>query len=404
MPASGGPSAAAERSRGVGRGEVALALASVLVTLLLIDAGLRIRWRLTHRGAPLSAYFRHDPLLGWSHRPGVRERVAFPEGAVEVAINGVGLRDRERAERPPSGTRRILALGDSFVEGWAVPEPLGVARVLEDRLLRAGHRIEVVNGGVSGYASDQELLLYRFLGRSLHPDVVLLFFCGNDVIYNARDNYWRGAKPYFALEAGGLVLRGVPVPDLPIRPPVDIGNDEGAASALRAFVRSRLVGSAPGLHDLLADFGAWPPLRKHAPPDERRVLERRPPPFVEEGWDRTARLLRLMRDEVVADGARFALVYVPDRVEVADRNWRIACQRYGWSDADADPGAVRRRLGALAAEAELILIDPTDALRAADHGPLGGPYFASGIHWNAAGHRVVAEFVAASLPGRGLLP
>lgn len=404
MPASGAPSAAADRSRGVGRGEVALALASIVVTLLLVDTALWIRYRLTHRGAPLSSYFRQDPLLGWSHRPGVRERVAFPEGAVHIAINAAGLRDRDRAEHPAPGTLRLLALGDSFVEGWAVPEPLGVARVLEDRLLQAGRRVEVVNAGVSGYASDQELLLYRTLGRSLHPGLVLLFFHGNDVVYNARDNYWRGRKPYFVVEAGALVLHGVPVPDVPIQAPADIGNDEGAASALRALVRSRLGEGAPGLHDLLARFGAWPPLRKRAPPDERRVLERQPPPFVEEAWERTARLLRLMRDEVVADGARFALVYVPDRVEVADRSWRIACQRYGWSDADADAGAVRRRLHAIAAEAGLTLIDPTEALRAADHGLFGGPYFASGIHWNAAGHRVAAEFAAASLGEQDLAP
>ncbi len=404
MPASGGPSAIAERSRRVGRAELALAFVSVLVALLVVDVALRIRYHLNHRGAPLSAYFRHDALLGWSHRPGVRERVGFPEGDADIAINAAGLRDRDRTERPAPGTLRVLALGDSFVEGWAIPEPLGVARVLEEQLLRAGRRAEVVNGGVAGYASDQELLLYRTLGRSLHPGLVLLFFFGNDVVHNARDNYWRGRKPYFVAEAGALVLRGVPVPRVAIRAPPDIGNDEGAASDLRAFARSRLGEGAPWVHGLLSRLGAGPPLRKHAPPDERRVFERRPPQFVEEAWERTARLLALMRDEVVADGARFAVVYVPDRVEVADRNWRIACQRYGWSDADADPASVRRRLVSIAAKADLPLIDPSVALRAADRGLLGGAYFSSGIHWNARGHRVTGEFVAASLLSRRLLP
>jgi len=404
MPASGGRSAGADPPRGVGRRELALALVSLVLGLLVLDAGLRLRYRLTHGGEPLSSYFRHDPLLGWSHRPGARARVGFPEAAAEVAISTAGLRDRERGPLPPPGTLRILAVGDSFVEGWAVAEAQGVARVLEDRLLRAGRRVEVVNGGVSGYATDQELLFYRSRGRALHPELVLLFFCGNDVVYNARADYWRGAKPYFAAEADRLVLRGVPVPDVPIQAPADIGADEGAASTLRALVRSRLGGTAPALHDLLARFGAWPPLRRLAPPDERRVLERRPPAFVEEAWDRTARLLRLMRDDVAADGARFALVYVPDRLEIADRSWRIACQRYGWTAADADPGAVRRRLRDVAAASDLVLIDPTDALREADRGLLGGPYFPDGIHWNARGHRVAAETVAQTLIRRGLLP
>jgi lysophospholipase L1-like esterase len=405
MPASGGPSGGAEAPRlRAGRRELALALASIGVTLLLVDAGLRLRYRLTHGGAPLSSYFRHDPLLGWAHRPGVRVRVGFPEAAAEVAINAAGFRDRERDPFPAPGERRILALGDSFVEGWAVPEREGVAPVLEELLRASGRRVEVVNAGVSGYSTDQELLLYRTQGRGLRPHLVLLFFCGNDVVYNAQADYWSGAKPYFAIAGDRLELQGVPVPNAPIRARADIGRDEGAASSLRALVRSALAVAAPRLHDQLAPLGPWPRLERRPPPDERRALERRPPAFVEEGWERTQRLLRLARDEVAADGARFAIVYVPDRVEVAERHRRIAWQAYGWTEATADASAVRHRLRAIADASALPLLDPTDALRAADRGLFGGPYFADGIHWNARGHRVVAESVASALAEQGLLP
>ncbi len=384
--------------------ELALAFGGLFLTLLAIELALRARERFKPRRAPLGAYFQHDPLLGWSHRPGTQLRVGFPEAAVAVAINSRGLRDPERADTPAGGVSRILALGDSFPFGWAIADEQGVARVLESRLRRSNPACEVVNAGVSGYATDQELLLYRRVGRELRARLVLLFFYSNDVVYNARDNYWRGAKPFFTAEGEELVLRNVPVPDRSISAPADLGYGEGGRSDLGSFVRGRLGQALPGVHGFLAWFGLWPPIAPQAPPDERRVFERRPPPFVEESWSMTARLIRQLRDDVTADGARLALVYVPDRIEIADRSWRLACLRYGWTSSSAELGAVRARVARISSELGLPLVDLHDGLRRIDRGVLGGPYFPNGIHWNAAGHRAAAETIAQALLDGGMLP
>ncbi len=405
MSASSAPSAATEgRPRRFRRlREVLLAVAAVVLSLGALDFALRARAWLAPKGAPLGAYFRHDATYGWFHRPGVRLDVGFPEAVVEVVINAAGLRGGERPEQPAPGVTRILALGDSFAFGWAVAEEDGVARRIESRLKALGPGVEVVNAGVSGYATDQELLLYRNLGRRFAPSLVLLFFYGNDVVYNARDNYWRGAKPYFTAEGQELVLRNVPVPAQGMRAPAEIGYAEGGRTNLGSFVRGRLGQGAPRVYGWLARLGLWPALTREAPPDERRVFERAPPPFVEESWAMTARLLRQLDVEVAADGARLVVVYVPDRIEVADRSWRLACLRYGWTAETADSGAVRRRLGRIASEAGLRTIDLSDPLRASDRGVLGGPYFSNGIHWNAAGHGVAADAIATRLVEGGLL-
>jgi hypothetical protein len=105
----------------------------------------------------------------------------------------------------------VLVVGDSFVFGVGVDEPHLLTSHL-GRLL--GPAAEVVNMGVSGYSTDQELLLFEDVGAALGPDLVLLFAVDNDFEGNARDFMYQAYyKPYFT-PAGVLALHNVPVPRL----------------------------------------------------------------------------------------------------------------------------------------------------------------------------------------------
>ena len=94
-------------------------------------------------------------------------------------INNLGLRDRDVGMKE-SGELRILALGDSLTFGDSVPQGDTVPARLEKELnARAGSapvRYRVVNGGIGGYSTIQELGLLRELGPTIDPDVVMLFW------------------------------------------------------------------------------------------------------------------------------------------------------------------------------------------------------------------------------------
>jgi hypothetical protein len=73
--------------------------------------------------------------------------------------------------------------------------------------------VEVINAGVSGYSTDQELLWYENEGIKYETDLVILVIAGNDVGDNERQlvsNIYY--KPRFVFQDGGLVLTGSPVP------------------------------------------------------------------------------------------------------------------------------------------------------------------------------------------------
>ena len=188
------------------------------LALLVVSAGLAFllaeaaaRWLTPtgggKEGAEGQRYTAYDPLLGWHKVPGARVTYRRREYQVEVVVNSRGLRDPERAYDPPPGSLRVLALGDSFLEGYTVPLEQTVTQVLESDLAGAGCRAEVINAGTLAYSTDQEYLFYTSEGRRYHPRLVLLFFYYNDILFNDRAAYFGRPKPVFDVGDEGLRLR-----------------------------------------------------------------------------------------------------------------------------------------------------------------------------------------------------
>ena len=72
-----------------------------------------------------------------------------------------------------------------------------------------------MNLGVSGYSTDQELILFEEVGARLKPSVVVLIMCDNDFEGNTQDFAYRAYyKPRFEWDGQRLTPRNVPVPEL----------------------------------------------------------------------------------------------------------------------------------------------------------------------------------------------
>jgi lysophospholipase L1-like esterase len=82
----------------------------------------------------------------------------------------------------PAGVRRIVMLGDSITFGNSVAWNETFSYVLQQLLNgQAGKTTyEVLNLGVSGYNTTQELATLRDLGLKFSPDLIILNVCLND--------------------------------------------------------------------------------------------------------------------------------------------------------------------------------------------------------------------------------
>jgi hypothetical protein len=385
-----------------------LAAAAVGVTLLAFEVWARLAAPPSGKERDERArYTEHDPTLGWRKTPGARAVYARREYRTEVVINSLGLRDVERSYAAAPGTFRILALGDSYIEGYSVSLEETVTQVLEKALDRPACRVEVINGGTTGYSTDQEYLFYVHEGRKYSPQVIVLFFHYNDVLYNGLDRYYRLPKPQLVRSDAGVSLANDPVPPPPTQAPA--AGDLPARRSVRGsaawyWLRERLMIGAPRLFDRLGRLGLWDPLGGDGISDELLVYRRRPPPDIQAGWRMTDRILAALAREVESRGAHLLVAYVPSIMEVSERAWDLTRMRYDLPPAAWNREFVWRRLAKSGAEGGFPLLDLTPALRREDHGVFGEPYFVRDGHWNAVGHRVSAEAVRTWLSERKWLP
>lgn len=195
-----------ERRKRVRRG-----LAAFVVGLVLAPLAAELAYRVT-RASTLSPttnprYVVHDDGLGWRYEPNARERHRSAEFDVEIAINSDGFRGPEW----PAAKRgkRVLVLGDSYAFGWGVR----FEDTFAARLQSAHPEWEVLDAAVSGYATDQELLLLRRLRARSSPDVVVCVFCANDLAEVSSDVVYGKAKPRFVERGAELELVNAPVPN-----------------------------------------------------------------------------------------------------------------------------------------------------------------------------------------------
>ncbi len=116
----------------------------------------------------------------WGYFP---DRTVLRNGVI-IRTNSLGQRGGEASREKAPGTYRILGLGDSYTFGTGVKFEDTYLQVLERELNASGStapRYEVMNAGVEGYNTVQELATYRENGSGLKPDLVLVGYLFNDV-------------------------------------------------------------------------------------------------------------------------------------------------------------------------------------------------------------------------------
>lgn len=187
---------------------------AVLVSIALAFGTLELGLRAAGLGPP-AVNTEFDEALGWRGRPGSRIRRKTAEFDVTLELDGQGLRDDFRSAKDlakAQGTFRILFLGDSFVNGYAVSRDDLFVDLLEQAYATEGRNIEIVNAGVQGYSTDQQLLWLQTHGKKFRPDLVVAFPYENDIWWNGSATYLEEAKPFFS-EQGVLEREILPTPD-----------------------------------------------------------------------------------------------------------------------------------------------------------------------------------------------
>ena len=200
-----------------------LNLLLVLLSLLLVIVAGEIGFRVLGGSAfsakydklPQGPLCRYDPLLGWAGIPHKKGTLRGEEDmeVMHISMNGEGFFDSNHQTKKPPGKKRILFLGDSFTIGFGVSRKNRYADRIRDYL---GPGYEVMNMGMWGWSTDQELLVLKEMGLKYSPDVVVVAMFLDDItnchLFSVNQGLF--LKPRFFLTGkNALKLGNVPVPD-----------------------------------------------------------------------------------------------------------------------------------------------------------------------------------------------
>jgi len=115
----------------------------------------------------------------------------------DISINSHGFRGREYALAKPQDVYRIVVLGDSITFGNNLPENKNYPARLENIFINNGKQAEVLNLGLGGYDTLQEVATLQDVGLQFSPDRVILGYCINDIgIASGNLNYIKRLKNY----------------------------------------------------------------------------------------------------------------------------------------------------------------------------------------------------------------
>jgi lysophospholipase L1-like esterase len=341
---------------------LSLIIISTLFALFLSEVALRLMSLDPLYVSPeRDRFWKYDSLLGWAHQPGQEGIFETPQFRTVVRINENGLRDQGHSYERQNDIERILVLGDSFAWGYGVEESERFSQQLEKSL-----DVEVINAGVSGYSTDQELLWYRNEGIKYETDLVILVLAGNDVGDNDRQLvstiYY---KPKFVIEEGQLVPIGYPVPKTSAQGRFTYSLSQ--RSALAYFLVQRYF-------DLLSLYNEIKVNSDHANSPVAGVSAKSEP------FKLTIALIDEMRNIAELRKAKFMIVATdqwwngPSDATYADFIRKLQTEGFLVLDVEAMPGF----------SSEEMLI-PDDG------------------HWNQSGHEFVAEKIKALIEMHQLL-
>ncbi len=366
-----------------------LLAAGLLLPCLLVEVGLRLA---TIRFD--ASLYTSDPDLGWALRPNA-EGWNVSDGKQYIRINSDGMRDKERSVPKSPHSFRIAVLGDSVTEARQVALEDTFPSRLERQLAHCpsmqGRTVEVLNFGVPGYGTAQELLMLRGKARKYRPDLVLLeFYFGNDLSDNLRElDYTKpGGRPYFVEKDGRLVLDDS-FKHLPEMQPGAIRLHNWLADLMNHSRLLLLLESAKRkLHDIRGE--TVPKRDPFLPENYIQTVVYVPPrsPYAVQTWRVTEGTLLMLRDEATSQGAGFLLLDFPMSMQIsADRQRQQDFMRKAGIDTLYYPN---QRLESFAQEhgiAYLSLRNPVADYVLQHHQSVT----VSAGHFNEVGHGIVAD-------------
>src|SRR3989344_1413886 len=342
-------------------------------------------------------YTMFDKNVMFKHIPNSEFRYFWKEFDNIIKINSKGLRDNEYEYRKDSKVYRILVLGDSLSAGFQVQLNETFPKVLEQKLNQKNKATpyQVINAGIGGYGTENQLLYYETEGKKYSPDMVLLAFTMSDIDENL-------VSPLITIDNGTLVRH------IPVKSPL-LKNAALYCSryshlcawtynnALRGLQKSEALRTLFGKLRLSTKGEKGQATTK----SELDIYKRENSSTLQKGLNETFFILVAFNAELEKDNVTLVIVPIPQVEQVDKGMQQLFVQTYKLSENDLEMEKFQHITRSFAASNSISYINPLQYLKAKNSG--NALYFNEGGHFKQEGHEAMADYIYSELKRQGVL-
>jgi len=314
------------------------------------------------------------------HRPDHRGIFRSVETVQSYETNSFGMRDKPHELTKDDGAFRILLLGDSHMEALQVPFEQSFPHLLEGRLQSLTKRsIEVINAGVAGWGTDEELTYLIRYGTKFAPDVILVAMTlHNDIYDNLEQNY-------HSLEGDRLIEK--PRTNIPYW-------------AYKFWQVKALLGSHSHLYQMLRMWWHSEEIQlqgQELSDQVAQLLQKEPSKTIDYGWQLTFSLFDSMQKIGKQSGARCIVFLIPLAIQVEEERLSRFLHDHRLTPDLIELERPQRMMKSLGAANQMMVVDLLPAFRQWMASQRSALYLKKDGHLTEDGHQLAANIVAEAL-------
>ena len=356
-----------------------------MLGLFFVEIFFRIFWQpepATNQTG-LEALVVFDSKLETRYQKNAAAVVQSPHGEFEIKYltNDIGLRDGKDFSKKKK-ISRILAVGNSFVEGWGVSEANRFTDVAEEYFNEGAKiKIDIVNAGISGYGVLQSYLFLKEIYSVIEPNHVMFFYMSTMSLADARyeriadfddDGFVTGLDVDYLLSGANSskLANEDKIPEFFS----ELAEFSHTAKYLMRRYQNRLLIADLKRGDLASDLFAT--LRNGAEAEYR-----------EKTYDHILK----MRDFVRSKGVRFTLVYLPTPLQVSTSEWNKGKLPYQFTESNFEGN--ERIVRAFCRDNTLSCLFPTSELQNLANIGHKKLFFEYDFHLNVEGNKALGVWL-----------
>lgn len=392
--------------------KITLLILSVVIAIVIGEMAIRLFFYGSLSMFDSKQLREPHPTRGWALKPNIQTVVQSLDYTVRVKTNPEGFSDKAHKLAPSKGVTRVVVLGDSFMEAYQVDFDKSFCSRFQQRF--NADAAEVINLGVGGYGTIQELITLQEVGLKYQPNFVVLFFSLNDVVNNHEEfenTIWRTprlktfSRPYYIKGQGGGYELKKPDYQRAKQWAKDRRTKLESKQAKKKFYEKTLIyklmdsqikklseqGQRVPKYDPNVLFGQY--LSSYDSNLGTRGFDNnRYGELWSEAWDITFFSLQTMSDICKERGIVLIIATVPNKIQV-DESFE-AVVRKTYPSLAFDLSLPNRTLESFAEERGILFVDLLPIFKK-NYEQTGEPLFHKyrDRHWNEKGHEIAADAV-----------